>query len=481
MSSVDDGENKFMFAYGVFGNEMKQVQKLSGLNRPVEFNYETDITGFKTESALLLGGEEDYRTIYKYNPLGKTVSISQQNNHSPLKVVQLAYDGFGQIESQLRFQDGKPVVATKNTYDSLGRIMNIAHSSGEKVLADYHYTWDAANRITDINFGTQKTSQFGYDKTSQLIAAKYDFMNNESYRYDFNGNRLNAEIQGQKQSYKTGDFNRLLSDNENSYEYDPEGNRISKGNTKYEWDNRNRLIKAQTPAETVEYVYDYQNRLVKRTVDKDVTVFIHDGWHIVRQLENGKPTHRYLWGTKQDELLCDNDSWTLGDHLNTIRDVVKSNGNVIAHYDYNAFGKRLPPAQDSLSFAYTGKLTDAITELQWNINRWYDANIGSWLSSDPIGFHSNDANLYRYVQNMSMMNKDPNGFITDNDAQRIINHWIVAPEGSTLCADGYIRNKLYQKHKGKYYENLHFVFSNFCIIMSYSFGSDGDTTGDPHC
>ncbi|MDR3110877.1 MAG: RHS repeat-associated core domain-containing protein, partial [Planctomycetaceae bacterium] len=165
----------------------------------------------------------------------------------------------------------------------------------------------------------------------------------------------------------------------------------------YTWDNRNRLVKVETPTETVEYVYDYLNRLVKRKQDKNETVFIHDKYQVVLQLENNKPTHQYLWGTNQDELLCDNDNWTLGDHLNSVRDVVSIDGSV-SHLEYNAFGKLLSENTDDVIFAYTGKMRDNVSDLQWNINRWYDANVGRWCSEDPIGFKGKDTNLFRYVK-----------------------------------------------------------------------------------
>ncbi|MDR3110931.1 MAG: RHS repeat-associated core domain-containing protein, partial [Planctomycetaceae bacterium] len=206
----------------------------------------------------------------------------------------------------------------------------------------------------------------------------------------------------------------MLSDNENSYQYDNEGNRITKisgsGTTKYSWDNRNRLVKVETPTETVEYVYDYQNRLVKRTLDNNVTVFVHGKYQIVLQLDNNKPTHQYLWGTNQDELLCDNDNWTLGDHLNSVRDVVSANGS-ITHFEYVTFGKLLSANTDNTVIAYTGKMRDNVSDLQWNINRWYDANVGRWASEDPIGFEGGDNNLFRYVMSNSIRYSDLLGLV----------------------------------------------------------------------
>ena len=47
--------------------------------------------------------------------------------------------------------------------------------------------------------------------------------------------------------------------------------------------------------------------------------------------------------------------------------------------------------------------------LQNNINRWYDATVGRWLSADPIGFEGNDTNLYRYVKNCLLFYLDHRG------------------------------------------------------------------------
>jgi RHS repeat-associated protein len=54
-------------------------------------------------------------------------------------------------------------------------------------------------------------------------------------------------------------------------------------------------------------------------------------------------------------------------------------------------------------------MRDNVSDLQWNINRWYDANVGRWCSEDPIGFRGKDENLYRYADNMVMLRSDFGG------------------------------------------------------------------------
>ncbi|MBP3692877.1 MAG: hypothetical protein J6J31_00375, partial [Thermoguttaceae bacterium] len=111
-------------------------------------------------------------------------------------------------------------------------------------------------------------------------------------------------------------------------------------------------------------------------------------------------THHYLWTpNQQDKLLADTKTngilWSLTDHLGTIRDIL---GDTSTHLIYDSFGN-LISGTNPLLFGFTGKAFDTDTNLQNNINRWFDATIGRWLSVDPIGFEGNDTNLYRYVGN----------------------------------------------------------------------------------
>ena len=47
--------------------------------------------------------------------------------------------------------------------------------------------------------------------------------------------------------------------------------------------------------------------------------------------------------------------------------------------------------------------------LSFLLNRWYDPQVGRWISEDPIGFAGGDANLARYVNNNPLTHFDPLG------------------------------------------------------------------------
>jgi len=58
---------------------------------------------------------------------------------------------------------------------------------------------------------------------------------------------------------------------------------------------------------------------------------------------------------------------------------------------------------------HTARPFDPDTQLQNNLNRWYDARVGRWLSEDPIGFAAGDGNLYRYALNGPVFTTDYDG------------------------------------------------------------------------
>jgi len=263
-------------------------------------------------------------------------------------------------------------------------------------------------------------------------------------------------------TYTTGTNNRLLSDGTYRYLYDAEGNRtyrfidnnqngqLDQGDTditKYNWDHRNRLYKVQHQASygaavdwVIRYSYDYQNRLVWRRLDgngdgdyEQKRVFVYDGNQMVMDFQRTGAGNiqasnlrwRYLWGPAVDQILAEEAvnggadetvQWTLTDHLNTVRDIAKYNSQtdtttVVNHLIYDAFGKltsETNPAVDSL-FLFTARPYDPDSQLQNNLNRWYDARVGRWLSEDPIGFAAGDGNLYRYVGNAVLLAPDPLG------------------------------------------------------------------------
>jgi RHS repeat-associated protein len=91
--------------------------------------------------------------------------------------------------------------------------------------------------------------------------------------------------------------------------------------------------------------------------------------------------------------------------------VINTSGTVMNHVTYDSFGRRTAETSSGIEvfYGFTGRPYDEDTGLQNNLNRWYDAGVGKWISEDPIGFDGGDANLNRYVTNQPAGQSDSFG------------------------------------------------------------------------
>jgi RHS repeat-associated protein len=355
------------------------------------------------------------------------------------------------------------LVQSQWSHDDAGRIKDLKHfkPDGTTLLAGYGYGWDAAGRMTSMDFSShvrnndsEDVAAFTHDAAGQLTGAdRPNTANDEGYTYDDNGNRELVSRDGvTNQDWVVDPNNQLADDGKFTYDYDAEGNQISRTRknpalhdqfrTEFTWDHRNRLTKVTfkrnatsggqattDPAQmvvtgTVEYYYDMFNRWTIRDHDPDgalgasqhnIEHFMHDGQEtIVHGVSNNAPTRWMMHGPLPDMVVFDARnvlSVPLGDHLNTIRDVVDTSGNIINHLTIDSFGRRVAESDGNVEMiiGLGGRPYDEVTGLQNHHNRWYQVDTGRWMSEDPIGFAAGDANLNRFVGNMVVVAIDPSG------------------------------------------------------------------------
>ncbi|WP_223250213.1 polymorphic toxin type 50 domain-containing protein [Marilutibacter maris] len=87
-----------------------------------------------------------------------------------------------------------------------------------------------------------------------------------------------------------------------------------------------------------------------------------------------------------------------------------ANRNVIERNEYEPYGRSNQPLDDAP--AYTGHVGDAATGLIYAQQRYYDDDIGRFLSVDPVTAHSDPIgmfNRYKYAANNPYGFKDPDG------------------------------------------------------------------------
>jgi RHS repeat-associated protein len=343
---------------------------------------------------------------------------------------------------------------SRYSYDLANRLTALTHQDNTPAtFAGYDYAYDAANRITSIDSHLDGLSEFTYDNAGQLSAADHASQTGESYTYDGNGNRIGGD-------YDTDPNNLTVEDDDYTYGYDDEGNRIlrtekaTRDYIEYGWDHRNRLTlvtfknSSHTTTKKVAYEYDAFDRRVRKRVDTDGNTtwdrgeqYVYDGEHIALVFDDdGDLIRRNLFGPAIDQILASefigtpNDTnWYFVDHLGTVRDVYSFDdvlNDLVSegHIEYDSFGNIVDGAlvAQKAHYAYTGREWDADVELYYYRARWYDAKLGQFINEDPIGFAANDPNQRRVVANNVTSKTDPFG-LEENPF-----NWHLAPEYQLL-------------------------------------------------
>ena len=258
----------------------------------------------------------------------------------------------------------------KYTYDSLGRLIKEENEQLGKV---YAYTYDNnGNILTKKIDGT--TIAYAYDG-DKLVS-----YNGQSCAYDAIGNP--TTYRGKTATWVRG--RKLASYNGNTFTYDAQGSRIGKNNISYVYDSNGRLLKQSNG---LEFYYDVNGvigikyggitYLCRKDLQGNIVALIDN---------NGNTVVEYKY-----------DAW--GNHK-----VVDANGNEITSSTH--IGNLNP-------FRYRGYYYDVETGLYFLKSRYYDPEVGRFISLDNVFYVNNcrinGVNLYAYCINNPVMYIDTIG------------------------------------------------------------------------
>jgi RHS repeat-associated protein len=232
-------------------------------------------------------------------------------------------------------------------------------------------------------------------------------------------------------SYAYNALNQLVSlTDENGtrvFSYDANGNCVNDGKRLYEWDVQNRLVRVIVPNEgEVRFRYRVDGmRVEKQVVGGLTTKYIYDGQTVIGEIRSDGTKRWYVMGAMG--YVCRIDEGANGeilardyfvyDGLGSCSALVSSNGIVVAKYDYDVYGSvRDQEGQRANSFKYVaqiGHVTDEETGLIYMRARYYDPEIGRFVSEDPGQY---GVNWFIYANNapiqyFDMTGREPNNLI----------------------------------------------------------------------
>ncbi len=187
----------------------------------------------------------------------------------------------------------------------------------------------------------------------------------------------------------------------NTLSFDDNGNTISETNpaVTYSWDAADRLVKIVKGANTEEFIYDGLSRRVAEKLNGTIIKrWLWCGTELCeeRDASGSTVTKRFF---PQGEQINGTNYFFTKDHLGSVREVINSSGNLVTRYDYDPYGRRTKlTGTINADFGFTGHYIDTLSNLYLALYRAYDANLGRWLSRDPIQ-ETKGINLYEYGLN----------------------------------------------------------------------------------
>jgi len=463
LTKTDPQNNVITYTYDSEGNRLTSIDQN---NRTITNTYDavnrlstvTDVNG-KTvynydavSNKISVVSPNAFVANYTYDNLNRVLSIANEKA-ATLNPIELAvivssytnvYDVAGMI-TQKTFLDGSK---TAYTYDALNRLLSEINQKSSTIVYDYAYSYDAVgNRLTWV----KDTTLGGFWKTDYLTMPSKLLNELTSAGY---GNTANAnQTLVLQRNYTNDTANRLTSWNysvnvgsislpiqTDSYTYDNNGNRISKQvvltgqeatpqQTSYGYDFENRLailslpnVSAGSP-DTLEFTYNGEGLRMQSSLDNVATNYLYDGSNVlVERNTAGTTTKSYTRGLDNgggigsliaQKYTANGTSVTQYYDYNdqgTVANLTYLTGISSINYNYDAFGNLLTPqvGSDTNTHLFSTKELDAKSGLYYFGRRYYDPEVGRWITPDPLGF-INGPNPYLYCLNNPVVLIDPNG------------------------------------------------------------------------
>jgi RHS repeat-associated protein len=303
------------------------------------------------------------------------------------------------------------------------------------------YSYDQLARRTEIRRGNNTATSFVYDTQQRLGRLSHDLSGvSGDVGWNFSYNEA-GQIRNHSQNNSAYAFagatvlNRVYTPNGlNQYSsidgvplsYDRRGNLTGRSGWSYSYDSENRLIGASSGAAGTTLAYDAVGRLARVTSSGASRTFLYDGEDLVGEYDGaGALVRRTLHGPSVDEPAVVYEGgvkkWLYADHLGSVAAAGDTTGNALTVTAYGPYGEtQQTPAG---RFGYTGQVRLPEIGLYYYKARFYSAEDGRFLQTDPIGYEGG-TNLYAYVGNDPVNFTDPFGLTPSQSNDRL---WDLPP------------------------------------------------------
>lgn len=380
----------------------------------------------------------------KWDPAGRLQAqvLERSADKSVLLKRDYQYDAAGQLTDINDSRRGP----LSYRYDPVGRLISAATRLGGETFA-----FDPAGNLLDeraFEIRRPLDQEPARSKLPDNVLREYA---GTHYEYDERGNQIKRWSNGSVCELRWDLFDRLVHFEDDrlsvDYAYDPLGRRLYKnsrahykhrpeagslwnrneharkqrehdcGFTMFGWDGDNLAWESSPPqldgdtGRTVHYIYE------PGTYNPVAQALSQQPVRLVPQPEYGDvyaADEDPLWNHTPVPHPFDAIAWYQCDHLGTPQEMTDQQGNVAWSAHYKVWGRAVEQRSSSAllqglknPIRFQGQYHDHETGLHYNRHRYYDPDVGRFVSRDPIGY-AGGINFYQYAISPTQW-VDPNG------------------------------------------------------------------------
>lgn len=341
----------------------------------------------------------------------------------------------------------------------------LGHKRDPDALLDHRYLWDLKGNLL-LQQANGRTSTYAYDAQDRLIVSAMADKANKTplsfnfsrYAYDGAGNRLLSQqniasqddlATGTRQARYAPGSQRWLGDKATEVSvYDPTGQPIAAGTKNYRWDAAGHLREVHIKNKTVaRYRYDHRGLRVGKETGGTLRHYLYEDRKLRAELyADGTIARQYVYLADQVVAVidCDNTvpaerprspfaqavadlekvivgwfstpdttAYLHTNHLGAVEAATGREGKLLWQGAYHPYGKLISMSAQrgfELNLRLPGQYLDAETGLHYNDRRYYDPELGRYISPDPLGLVGG-VNAYAYVDGNPLKFIDPTGLI----------------------------------------------------------------------